>query len=144
MGTTVMLPTGPICYRCRRDIAYHPEVCPECFELRPIAYPSTSNYNVLVCAGCAGEASVFACTQCGREDHPYGADRCARCILTERLTTLLTDPATGMVHNTLRPLHDELATAIRPQSVITWLQKPPATGKRLLGLMATGQMPIGA
>lgn len=142
MGTTMMLPTGPICYRCRRDIAYHPALCPECFELRPIAYPSMSSYGVVVCAACAGQESVFACTGCGREDHPYGADRCARCILTERLTALLTDPATGLVHEALRPLHDKLATAARPQSVITWLQKPPATGKRLLGLMAIGEMPI--
>lgn len=141
-ATTVMLPTGPICYRCRRDIAYYPAVCPECFELRPVAYPSTSSYNVLVCAGCADEDSVFACTQCGREDHPYGADRCARCILTERLTELLTDSVTGLVHERLRPVFDELAAASRPQSVITWLQKPPATGKRLLGLMARGEMPI--
>jgi RecJ-like exonuclease len=92
-GTAAMLPSGPICSRCRRDIAYHPSVCPECFELRPIAYPSTSIYGTLVCAECAGEESVFACTRCGREDHPYGAKHCARCILTDRLTELLTDPA---------------------------------------------------
>lgn len=137
-----MLPTGPICYRCRRDIAYHPAVCPECFELRPIAYPSSSSYNVLVCATCAGEASVFACTQCGHEDHPYGNDRCARCILAERLTNLLTDPTTGAIHEQLRPVYDELAAARRPQSVITWLQKPPATGFRLLTGMARGEIPI--
>lgn len=137
-----MLPTGPICYRCRRDIAYHPAVCPECFELHPIAYPSMSSYGVLVCAGCAGEESVFACAGCGREDHPYGATRCARCILAERLGVLLTDPGTGTIHARLRPLHDELAVAARPQSVITWLKKTPATGAKLLGLMARGEMPI--
>ncbi|WP_150462660.1 hypothetical protein [Nesterenkonia ebinurensis] len=142
VGTTMMLPTGPICYRCRRNIAYHPAVCPECFELRPIAYPSMSSYGVLVCAGCAGEVSVFACAQCGSEAHPYGAIRCARCILAERLTALLTDPATGAVHIGLRPLYDELAAAARPQSVLTWLKKPPATGARLLGLMARGELPI--
>lgn len=141
-ATTVLLPSGPICYRCRRDIAYHPTVCPECFEVRPIAYPSTGSNGVLVCAGCAGEPSVFACVGCGREDHPYGAIRCARCILTERLTALLADPSTGDVHETLRPVFDELAAAARPQSVITWLQKPPATGVRLLGLMARGELPI--
>ena len=142
VGTTVMLPTGPICYRCRRNIAYHPAVCPECLELRPIAYPSTSSYGVLVCAGCAGEESVFACTGCGREDHPYGATRCARCILAERLAELLTDPGTGTIHAGLLPLHDELAAAARPQSVITWLKKPPATGAEILGLMARGELPI--
>lgn len=141
-ATTVMLPTGPICYRCRRDIAYHPAVCSECLELRPIAYPSMSSYATLVCAGCAGQESVFACSGCGREDHPYGATHCARCILTDRLTGLLTDPRTGDVHIALRPLRDELMHAARPQSVITWLKKPPATGFRLLGLMARGELPI--
>jgi hypothetical protein len=141
-ATTVMLPTGPICYRCRRDIAYHPAACPECSELRPVAYPSVSSHNVLVCAGCAGAESIFACAGCGREDHPYGHDRCARCVLTERLTSLLTDPTTGAVHERLRPLYDELVAARRPQSVITWLQKPPATGVKLLGLMARGELPI--
>lgn len=137
-----MLPTGPICYRCRRDIAYHPTVCPDCFEMRPIAFPSTSSYGTLVCAACAGEESVFACAQCGREDHPYGSDRCARCILAGRLTELFTDPATGLIHERLRPVFDELAAAPRPQSVITWLKKPPATGASLLGQMARGRTPI--
>lgn len=137
-----MLPTGPICFRCRRHLAYHPEICPECFELRPVAYPSMSIYNVLVCAGCAGEESVFACAECGREDHPYGVTRCARCVLHERLAALLTDPRTGDVHEALRPVFEELMGARRPQSVITWLQKPPATGVRLLDLMARGVLPI--
>lgn len=141
-ATAVMLPTGPICYRCRRDIAYRPEVCPECSELRPIAYPSTSTYGALVCADCAGEESVFACTGCGREDHPYGRDHCARCVLTERLTALLTDPSTGRIHAELVPLYDELVAAPRPQSVITWLQKPPATGVKLLRVMARGELPV--
>lgn len=141
-GTTVMLPTGPICYLCRRDLAYYPAVCPECFELRPIAYPSTSTCGTLVCAACAGEESLFACTQCGREDHPYGIKRCARCFLTDRLTELLTDPTTGLVHEQLRPVFGELTAAPRPQSVITWLTKSPATGASLLGQMARGQAPI--
>lgn len=114
----------------------------ECFELRPVAYPSASNYGILVCAGCASAESVFACVGCGREDNPYGRDRCARCILTERLTGLLTDPNTGRIHAELVPLYDELVTASRPQSVITWLQKPPATGVKLLGLMARGELAI--
>ena len=142
VATTVMLPTGPICNRCRHRIAYHPAVCPECLELRPIAYPSISSYGVLVCAGCAEAESVFACAQCGREDHPYGVTRCARCILAERLTTLLTDPDTGTIRTELAPLFEELVAARRPQSVITWLKKPPATGVRLLGLMARGELPI--
>lgn len=142
LATTVTLPTGPICYRCQRDIAYHPAVCPECLEPRPIAYPSNSSYGLLVCAGCSGETSVFACSECGREDHPYGATRCARCILTERLRDLLTDPTTGTIHRKFLPVFDELVAAHRPQSVITRLKKPPATGVRVLARMARGELPI--
>lgn len=139
---TLMLPTGPLCSRCRRDIAYHPRVCPECLELRPVAYPSFTMYNVLVCAACAGEHSVFACAECGREDHPYGATRCARCILNEQLTGLFTHPLSGEFCDELRPVFEELMRARRPQSVISWLQKPPANGARVLGQMARGEAPI--
>lgn len=85
---------------------------------------------------------MFACASCGREDHPYGGIHCARCVLAERLTALLTDPTTQHIRGALQPLYDELVTASRPQSVITWLQKPPATGRRLLALMARGELPI--
>ena len=141
-GGTVSLPGGSICPRCRFQLAYHPAVCPECSQQRPIAYPSRFADNIVVCADCAGEESVFACTGCGREDNPYGRDRCARCFLTERLTFLLTDPSTQAIHHQLQPLYDELIAAPRPQSVITWLQKPPATGVKLLGMMARGELAI--
>lgn len=140
-GRLDILPGGPICFRCRRNIAYHPRPCPECGDIRPLAYP-TASPGVVVCAGCAGEASVFACTGCGREDHPYSIQRCARCVLVERLTELLSDPATGTIHEKLQPVFDGLAASPRPQTVLTWFQKPPATGKRLLGLMAQGKIPI--
>lgn len=137
------LPTGPICFRCRSNIARNPAICPECLELRPIAYPSTTRDVVLVCAACAGEDSAFACVQCGREDHPYSTLRtCTRCVLIEHLAELLTDPTTCDVHARLQPLYDELAAAERPLSVIGWLQKPPATGAAILRKMARGQLPI--
>lgn len=95
-----------------------------------------------VCADCAGiEVSIFACAQCGREDHPYGK-RCARCALHDRLTALLTDPRTGAVHQQLQPVFDELLAAPRPQSVVTYLTKPPITGAILLQAMARGEIPI--
>ncbi|GFZ82992.1 hypothetical protein GCM10011359_09720 [Nesterenkonia alkaliphila] len=117
-GATFVLPTGPVCANCRRYLAYHPAVCPECFEVRPIAYPSLSSYNVLVCASCAEEPSIFACAQCGREDHPYGGQRCARCVLSERLTGLLTDPATGRIRPQLQPLFEAMTSSERPQTAI--------------------------
>lgn len=141
-GATFVLPTGPVCANCRRYLAYHPAVCPECLEVRPIAYPSLSSYGVLVCAGCAEEPSIFACTDCGREDHPYGHSRCARCILAERLTAVLTDPATGHIHVRLRPLFDAMVASERPQTAIYWLSRPPGHGPALLRQMAAREVPI--
>lgn len=138
-----MLPTGPICKLCRRDIAYHPSMCPECGQLRPIAYPSTASPGVLVCAGCAGQPSVFACPACGSEAHPYGS-RCARCTLRERLTVLLTDPSTGAIHAELAPVFDLLIAADRPQTTLWWLIKKrgAAVGPTLLGRMARREVAI--
>ena len=86
--------------------------------------------------------SVFACRDCGREDQPYGSSRCARCILRERLTELLTDPATGKVHDRLQPVFDELVDSERPQTAIYWLRRPPGHGPRILSQMARGELDI--
>lgn len=96
----------------------------------------------VVCASCAGVSSIFACDQCGSEDHPYGAKRCARCILRERLTELLTDPTTTKIHAKLQPVLDELVSSERPQTGIWWLRKRPGVGPRLLGQMARGEIEI--
>ena len=138
-----MLPTGPICFRCRSDIAHNPAPCPECSEPRPLAYPSRNTAGVQVCASCAGEESAFACVRCGREDHPYSTLRvCTRCVLAEHLTEVLTDPRNGNFHRTLRPLYDELILTPRPLSVIGWLTRRPATGAAILRRMAAGEIPI--
>lgn len=139
-GGGARLPHGRICQPCKRHLAYHPQPCPCCRQIRPLAYPSAEG--ATVCAACAGEVSVFACATCGREDHPYGSRRCARCILAERLTTLLTDPATGRIHARLRPVFDTLISSDRPQTGIYWISRPPGDGPRLLGAMARGEIPI--
>lgn len=133
------LPHGPICTACRRRRHYHHESCPACDAVRPLAYLADE---LIVCASCAGATSIFACSTCGREDHPYGAKRCARCILRERLTELLADPSTGQIHTRLQPVFDELAGSERPQSGIWWLRKKPGTGPRLLRQMARGDIEI--
>src|SRR5690606_23579024 len=118
-GGGAHLPHGRICQACKRRLAYHPQPCPSCGQTRPLAYRAAEG--ATVCASCAGVVSVFACSTCGREDHPYGSRRCARCILTERLTTLLTDPATGHIHTRLRPVFDTMVGSDRPQTGIYWI-----------------------
>ena len=137
---SVRLPLGRICVACKRRAAYHPGACPGCSTVRPLAYLSDDGQRV--CAGCVEQPSIFACTQCGTEQHPYGASRCARCILRERLTVLLTDPRTGELHAQLRPVFAALLAGERPQTTIYWLRRPPGHGPRILGQMARGQTPI--
>ncbi len=133
------LPHGRICVGCRRRRHYHPETCPRCELVRPLAWLRD---DVVVCASCAGVESIFACIECGREDHPYGLNRCARCFLRERLTDLLTDPETGQIHHQLGPVFDELVNSERPQTGLWWLRKKPGVGPQLLGQMACGAVEI--
>ena len=110
---------------------------------RPAAGLRLDGPDRLVCAVRApGSSRSFACRECGREDQPYGASRCARCILRERLTELLTNPATGKVHERLQPVFDELVNSERPQTAIWWLRKKPGVGPTLLGQMARGEVEI--
>lgn len=145
-GATIALPHVRICFNCRRQRQYHPGTCPSCHERRPLGYLNADadddNNGDGVCAACAGHPSVFACNQCGREDHPYGFTRCARCILDERLTVLLTDPTTGLIHHQLRPVFDTLVGGPRPQSGIYWLQRRERVGPGLLAKMASGKLAI--
>lgn len=144
------LPHAWICKTCRRRRHYHPQPCPGCGTTRPLAYRLTKSTGSvddrgddrIVCASCAGAESIFACHECGQEDHPYGATRCARCFLRERLTELLTDPGTGQIHTRLRPVFNELVNSERPQTGIWWLRKQPGIGPQLLGQMARGELDI--
>ncbi len=107
--------------------------------VRPVAYLLGEQ---IVCAGCADAESIFACRECGSEQHLYGSRRCARCVLRERLSTLLTDPATGRVHARLQPLFEEIVGSDRPQTGIWWLRRKPGVGPALLGQMARGEVQI--
>lgn len=67
---------------------------------------------------------------------------CARCTLRERLTDLLTDPATDHVHADLTPLFDELVGSDRPQTGLSWLRKKPGVGPQILGQMARSELEV--
>lgn len=137
---TVQVGTERLCVWCAARPRYHPTPCPGCQAVRAVAFLV---HGRRVCAECAGvDPSPFACRECGREDHPYTAARCARCFLRERLTDLLTDPTTGAVHVQLQPVFDALAGADRPRSTMYWLRRGRGIGPRLLGQMARGEVPI--
>ena len=133
------VPQGALCIGCGRKRHYHPASCPVCRIRRPLAFLDDQ---LIVCAGCAGVPSPFACRECGSEEHLYGRYRCARCFLRERLTALLTDPATGEINQRLQPIFDTMVGSDRPQTTIWWLRKKPNVGATLLGEMARGEVPI--
>ncbi len=138
--TWVRVGAEQLCLWCVSRPRYHHSPCPICGTVRAVGILLD---DLRVCAACAGiDPSPFACTQCGREDHPYSATRCARCYLRQRLTDLLTDPATGQIHTRLQPVFDALMGAERPRSTMYWLRRPPGAGPRLLGQMARGEVPI--
>ena len=82
--------------------------------------------------------AVYACDQCGREDSQWGR-RCAPCVLTERLTALLSEPGAG-IHPRLQPLFDVLICGPRPQTTLYWFDR--STGPATLAAMARGEVEI--
>src|SRR5215203_7382684 len=69
---------------------------------------------------------IYACDQCGREDSHWGR-RCAPCVLTERLTALLSQPGAG-IHPRLQPIFDVLVCGPRPQTTLYWLDHSTGPG----------------
>lgn len=104
--------------------------------------PTATKPIVEICAACAGVESIFACIQCGSEEHPYSYIRCARCYLTNLLTEILTDPHTGTIHQRLAPLFELLTTSRRPQTTYWWLTRPGTVAPKVLTAMACGALPI--
>lgn len=129
-----------LCWGCQQRRHYHPAECPACHQVRPLVWPRPDGQ--VICAGCAGAPSIFACKHCGREDHPYSFRQCARCWLTEQLTGILTDPATGTINTELVPLYDTLLTGRQPRTTIRWLIKPGSIAADLLRRFATGELPL--
>lgn len=144
----MVLPHGRLCVGCWRRRHYHPQQCPGCGQTRPLAYRATDDAAddaaevKEVCAGCVGAASVFACTECGSEEHPYGYTRCARCYVRELLTEVLTDPRTGQIHDRLVPVFELLTSSRRPQTTYWWLTKPGAIAPDILSGMVAGRLAI--
>lgn len=86
--------------------------------------------------------SIFACCECGSEEHPYTYGRCARCYLRELLTGAMTNPVTGDIHHQLVPAFDTLIGGRRPQTTLWWLTKPGSIAAGVLRDFASGRLSI--
>lgn len=128
-----------LCQSCRTHLQRDPGACPGCGVVRVLAF--VDEHGRSVCAGCVDEQPTYRCHQCGREDNCFGVS-CGPCTLRDRATELLTDPATGRIHQRLQPVFDALMASDRPQTALYWLRRRPGHGPRILGLMARGELEI--
>lgn len=127
----------PICNTCFKRARRTTAVCPGCGGQKVLAFYDP--HRRTVCAACAGlDPSRYACTTCGSAEHWYGK-RCAQCVLTERVTTVLTG-RDGRICTRLWPLRDLLLVVDIPASTLKWLSTSEAA--RLLHDMATDVLPI--
>jgi hypothetical protein len=126
---------GPVCNTCYLEILNRPSECPRCRASRPLIGLDTDG--TTICGPCSGIDADYTCTRCGRSGNPYKAGLCAHCVLDDRLHDLLAGPD-GTVAPQLQPVHQALATAQRPRSVIYWLAHSPSV-TLLARLTANGE-----
>jgi hypothetical protein len=113
----------------------------ECSRCRQWAAIRAGTREAPLCASCAvGDPSFWkTCPACGTSGRLI-AGVCRRCRLHQQLGELLTDTTTGQIRPSLQVLHDTLATADRPETILSWLRR--GTVRSVLVDLATGQRPF--
>jgi hypothetical protein len=125
-----LLPLGPVCNTCHLALHDHPGQCAGCREMRVLIGRDDRG---LVCGPCAGSALDPRCRTCNRPGRHYSGDKCARCVLTDRVDDLLTG-SDGTPSEQLQPVRKLLLAAERPSGQIAWLTRSGAA--RLLRELA--------
>jgi hypothetical protein len=131
---TVSKITGqPRCGACARSWAR----CSTCGQLAPAR---AGTRDAPLCGDCAVPGPDFfkTCPACGSTGRLI-AGACRRCHLRQRLGELLADSA-GNVRPELQVLHQTLATASRPATVLAWLSS--GTPQAMLTELAAGLRPL--
>jgi integrase len=123
----------PWCRACARWQA-------ECSRCGQLAAIRAGTRQAPLCASCAVPDPGFwkACAACGASGRLL-AGICRRCQLRRQLGELLAGPG-GQVRPELRLLHDTLASAGRPDTVLNWLKR--AATRTVLAELAAGQRPL--
>jgi hypothetical protein len=127
---------GPICLACILRAMRQRGVCPNCDTHRLL--PGRDQTGRAICRDCAGIHRSFFCRRCHHEGRLIADKLCERCVLTDRLTTLL-DDGTGRTRPELLPLLTTLRLAENPHNGLTWLDKPGTT--ELLTALARARSP---
>jgi hypothetical protein len=131
---TVSKVTGqPRCGACARSRAR----CSRCGQLAPAR---AGTRDAPLCGDCAVPDPGFfkACPACGSPGRLI-AGACRRCHLGRRIDELLAD-GVGNVRPELQVLHQVLATADRPATVLAWLSS--STSQTVLTELAAGLRPL--
>lgn len=79
------------------------------------------------CRSCSGVRINIDCVGCGAEDELYAHGLCWGCTLGNQIDSVLTNPATGVVADSLEPLAVALKSMKRANSGLTWLRQPHVT-----------------
>ena len=124
----------PWCTACRQRWAR----CSGCGQVRAVR---GGTVDTPLCAAClpAGPFPQPPCVTCGGLERLRASGRCTRCTLDQRLRQLL-DDGTGRIRAELRVLHQTLASADRPRTVLGWLSKNAAAA--VLASLARGERPL--
>jgi hypothetical protein len=133
----------PWCTACQQRWAR----CTRCGEVKPVR---GGTLTAPFCATCTRPEASFwrSCPACGHQ-RQLRSRSCARCSLRARLSELL-GGGTGEVRAELQALHENLVTAQRPDTVMSWLNKNKASavlrelgaGERALTHAALDELPV--
>lgn len=94
--------------------------CPECGHTGIL--PGVGEAGT-TCRSCSGIRLNVDCVECGLEAELYRANRCLGCVLKADAAAVLSD-ASGTIRPQLQPIVTALGTMERPNSGLTWLQRP--------------------
>jgi hypothetical protein len=130
-------PAGPVCVGCYEHVRRHPETCPSCRNRRPLIGRDPAGAST--CGPCAGVDLTYTCRNCGQAGEIHCDQRCFRCVLTERVTDLLTGPD-DQVDEQLQPLLAALRQVDNPATVVAWLTR--SRSAKLLRQLAIAGEPI--
>lgn len=137
---------GPVCSTCYSEALNNPGPCAACKQVRVLV--GRDERGAGSCGPCAIRATGrggtrasldYLCASCGEAGDLYAAHRCARCVLTDRVSDLLGDED-GSIDPQLLPFADALVNAAIPRHVLTWLRRSDSA--RLLAELASTRTPV--
>ena len=131
-------PDGHVCRGCFQAALRVHGRCPGCGYLRLL--PGRDEHSQPICPSCAGITRSFRRTRCRHEGHLWAGHLCTRCVLHDRLTSLL-DDGTGHTRPELAPLLESLHATPQPDRGLNWLHNNPHLRGYLRGL-AQGEIPL--